>query len=106
MLIKTNQLQAGMVLAEDLKDHENRKLYPAGKVLTEKCIFNLKAWGILEVQIQGNTPEDKKSTPRNTIDPVKWGRAEKAAKKLFTHANLDHPAMAELMRLCAIKKIN
>lgn len=106
MLIKTNHLQAGMVLAEDLKDHENRKLYSTGKVLTQKCILNLKAWGVREAPIKGNTAEEKKSTPRNAIDPVKWARAEKQAKTLFAHANLDHPAMAELMRLCAIKKIN
>lgn len=92
-----------MVLAEKVKNHADQKLLPEGTQLTEKHIFNLKAWGVTEANIQGG---DLESTPElESIDPLKLAKAEKEARSLFRHSNQEHPAVAELMRLFCLNRL-
>jgi len=102
-IIKIHLLKPGMVLVEGVQNHTGRKLFPEGTQLTEKHILNLKAWGVPGANIQG---DDLESTlePKN-IDPLKLAKAEKEAKSLFRHSNQDHPAVAELMRLFCLNRL-
>ena len=102
-IIKIHLLKPGMVLAEGVKNHAGRKLFPERTQLTEEHILNLKAWGIPGANIQG---DDLGSTlePEN-IDPLKLAKAKKEAKSLFRHSNQDHPAVAELMRLFCLNRL-
>ncbi|MDA0692789.1 MAG: hypothetical protein O3C58_13095 [Nitrospinae bacterium] len=78
-------------------------MFPERTQLTEEHILNLKAWGIPGANIQG---DDLGSTlePEN-IDPLKLAKAKKEAKSLFRHSNQDHPAVAELMRLFCLNRL-
>jgi hypothetical protein len=102
-IIKIHLLKPGMVLAEGVKNHADQNLLPEGTQLTEKHILNLKAWGITEANILSC---DLESTPDlENIDPLKLAKAKKEAKSLFRHSNQDHPAVAELMRLFCLNRL-
>ena len=90
-----------MVIAEDIHNHGGRKLLPRATVLTERHIRNLKAWGIPEIVIQDDGSEGDANLS-NKIDPNKILAAKKEAEAMFVKANLDHPAVAEFMRLCTL----
>lgn len=104
-LIKTHQLKPGMVLAEGVKNHSGRKLFPEGTPLTEKQILNLKAWGITEANIQGEGGDLEPALELENIDSLKLAKAKKESRSLFRYSNQDHPAVAELMRLFCLNRL-
>ncbi len=104
-MLKVHLLKPGMVLVEGVKNHAGRKLLPEGAQLTEKHILNLKAWGIAEVNIQGEGDEVESTLESENIDPKKLAKAKKDSQFLFRHSNRDHPAVAELMRLFYLNRL-
>ncbi|MEQ8160098.1 MAG: hypothetical protein ABRQ33_02835, partial [Smithellaceae bacterium] len=52
-LLNIKNLQAGMILAEDLADATGRLLIAKGTVLTEKHLKICKIWGVVEARIEG-----------------------------------------------------
>lgn len=104
-LIATENLSPGMALEKDVHDRSGRLLLGAGTELTGKHIHILHTWGVVEVAISG-IEEDKNPCPLDGgIDPDTWAAAEAEIKPLFRHNDPDHPAIKELMRICALRKI-
>ena len=103
-LVKINQIEPGMVLAEDLKDRKDRFLLPGGASLTTKHIKTLKMWGVIEANIEGIVAEDIEDTAISKIDPATIEMAEKIVHERFRYSNVDHPATQELLRLCTLQK--
>ena len=56
-------------------------------------------WGIVEIDIE-DISDDALQEPEPVIDTALDEEAEKEALKRFRLANLDHPAMIELFKLC------
>lgn len=103
-LIQINQIEPGMVLAEDLKDRKGRFLLPGGASLTTKHIKTLKMWGVIEANIEGIVAEDVEDTAISKIDPTTIEMAKKIVRERFRYSNIDHPAIQELFRFCTLQK--
>jgi hypothetical protein len=103
--IRIKDLKMGMVLASHAKDPNGRLLLPAGEKISDKHIRTLMAWGITEVNIEGNEDEALKSKPsaKNT-QPFPQQLAEEVGE-LFRYSNGQHPAIKELIELCKLRKM-
>jgi hypothetical protein len=78
-LVKVDNLDPGMVLAQDVLD-QNAKLLPAkGQTIDDKHIGIMKMRGIFEVEIDGLDQEDSKS--RETVNPERLEQVGQALKK-------------------------
>ncbi len=95
-----------MVLSDDVRDRSGRLLLGAGSELTHKHLVIFRTWGVLEADITGMGSEDSTDQAPADVDPLKLAIAEQALATLFRHTDKSHPAIIELMRLAALKKVN
>lgn len=103
--VAIENIEAGMVLAGDVHDRSGRMLLGGGAELTQKHLVIFRTWGVLEADIQGEG-SDEAATPAPTdVDLLELAVAEEALVPLFRHTNRSHPAIIELMRLAALKKV-
>ena len=103
--VRIKELKMGMVLASHARDPNGRLLIPAGEEITDKHILTLKAWGIAEVDIEGN--EDEVSQGLSSVkkaEPVPTQVIEEV-DELFRYTNKQHPAIKELIELCKLRKM-
>ena len=94
-----DDIEPGMVLADDVADPQGRPLLKGGVDLTEKHIKVFKIWGVSQVSIVG---EDTAPALQEIIDshPELINEAEETAKQLFQHVDHKHPFFKELMPKC------
>jgi hypothetical protein len=97
-------IEAGMVLASDVRDRSGRMLLGAGAELTQKHLVIFRTWGVPEVDISGRGSDAADQIPAD-VDPLQLAAAEEALIPLFRNTNLGHPAVIELMRLAALRKV-
>ena len=105
-LVTIDKLVPGMVLRVAVCDRLGRLLLPEAAELTEKHLNIFRTWGIAEVDIVG-CPREGASSPPPTdrqIDPEVLARAEANVSERFVHADKEHPAILELMRLCIARE--
>jgi len=102
-LLSIKNLRAGMVLEEDLTERMGRLLMPKGTVLTEKYIKICKMWGVVEAHIEGVAGNDINASALNDFNPAEIAIVSESVHKRFCHANMDHPAIKELIRLCILR---
>jgi hypothetical protein len=103
-IVSIDSLVSGMLLATDVHDRNGRLLLRAGGELTDKNIHVLRTWGVIQVDITG-VEEDGDGFPlTGAIDPDLAASAESDIKPLFRHADLTHPGMSELFRLCVLRR--
>lgn len=98
-------IETGMVLAGDVRDRSGRMLLGAGAELTPKHLVIFRTWGVLEADIVGYGNEDAVDQTPSDIDPLELEAAKAAIAPLFRHTNNTHPAIIELIRLAAIRKV-
>lgn len=103
-MVPLNNLAVGMVLAADVRDRTGRMLLGAGSELTGKHLTIFRTWGVAEADIEGVDDDDAAPALPAEVDPAALAAAEEALRPLFRHANLDHPAMREILRLGALRK--
>ncbi len=97
--VSIDNLVPGMLLASDLHDRNGRLLLKAGTELTDRGLYLLRTWGAVEAEI-ANCDDDRESAPADdAIDPELWAAVETRITPLFRHADLDHPAIKELLRI-------
>lgn len=80
-------------------------LLGAGAELTPKHLVIFRTWGVLEADIEGQGDEGGSDAIPADIDPEALAAAEQSITPLFRHSNMTHPAIAELFRLAAIRKV-
>jgi putative nucleotidyltransferase with HDIG domain len=80
-----------MVLAEDVRDMNGRRLLAAGTSLTEKGLQVLKTWGITDVRIDPARERIETEAARDGSEET--GRE---TRELFASAGLANPLMQEL----------
>jgi hypothetical protein len=93
-----------MVLASDVRDRSGRMLLKAGAELTQKHLVIFRTWGVLEADIAGQGGQTADQIPAD-VEPLQLAAAEDALEPLFRHTNRSHPAVIELMRLAALRKV-
>jgi len=105
--VRIKDIKQGMVLASPARDPNGRLLLSVGEEITDKLICTFKAWGITEVEIEGNGDDE-----RVTEDPFSEVRAEQVplqvreeVDELFRYTDRQHPAIKELVELCTLRKM-
>jgi putative nucleotidyltransferase with HDIG domain len=101
--VNIDALKPGMVLAEDLYHADGRLLLSKGLTLDPNHLRVLKIWGVVAAEIEGVS--DGSSPPASEeIDPAVLREAEELTQKQFSHANVDHPFVKELFRICTRRR--
>lgn len=103
-MVPIDNLAVGMVLACDVHDRTGRMLLGAGAELTPKHLIIFRTWGVAEADIAGVDAEETAPLPAE-VDPQALAAAEEALRPLFRHADPGHPAMREILRLGALRKL-
>lgn len=98
-IIYIDNLQAGMVLASDLKGIGGRMLLPAEMALQEAHLKTLRAWGVTEVDIRDSSQEQAEIPAEAMASGEALALSRDFLQPFFALANLDHPAMSELFRV-------
>ncbi len=101
-----DNLEAGMVLSEDVHDRGGRLLLGTGVELQEKHLTIFRTWGVSEVSVEGGSPEELLTTVSDDISPVELIEMEEQLKARFRYTDLAHPAVRELLRLNALQRIH
>ncbi|MFP3927915.1 MAG: HDOD domain-containing protein [Desulfobacteraceae bacterium] len=99
-VIPCSDIKADMVLADDLLAYNGRFLLAKGTRLTPRHIRIIQSWGVVEADIQGITREDADAERCSERDPLVLEAARERVRRRFVHADLDHPAVRELFRIC------
>jgi len=103
--VRLEQLKPGMRLAQDVVNFSGQVLLYKGNPLQPKDIKNFKAWGILEIIVEGSSLDSSNSLHNNQIDTRLLVEAQKETSNLFKHSNNSHPVISELMRLSTLNKL-
>ena len=105
-VVHIDNMTPGMVLSRDVCDRSGRMLLPAGAELTEKHFSIFRMWGVLEVEIVGESvAEDGEIAPHEEqLDPALLAEARLVVERLFVYNDPDHPAIKELMRICTERR--
>lgn len=104
-IVAIENIETGMTLASDVHDRSGRMLLGAGAELTQKHLVVFRTWGVLEADIEGFGSDDTSDALPADIDPVELAAAERETALLFRHTNRSHPAIVELMKLAALRKV-
>ena len=99
-VVPLDQVQAGTVLAGEVRDRRGRLLMPAGRELTEKHLEAFRMWGVASVEIDGGPTEEP---PARVFDEATLARAEWEANALFANASEAHPFLDELRALARLR---
>jgi HD-like signal output (HDOD) protein len=97
MVVPTDNIKSGQVLAEEVRDINGRLLLSKGHTIEAKHIRIFKIWGIPEVNLVEAGRHDDTSDP--LIDPARIERTKKSVKALFCQLDLEHPAVKEIYRI-------
>ena len=95
--VPTDKINSGQVLAEEVRDVNNRLLLSKGHTIEAKHIRIFKIWGISEVNLVGTDQHDDASEP--LMDPALIEQTQKSVETLFCHVDLKHPAIKEIYRI-------
>ena len=103
-LLAINNLEEGMVLQSDVHDRSGRLLLGCGAELNAKHLRMFRTWGVAEADIVGFDDNVGTVSFAADIDPACLADVENELRPLFRNVNLSHPAMAEIFRLCSLRK--
>ena len=96
-IVATNKLKPGMLLAEDVRDVNNRRILAKGKKIHSSDIRKFRIWGITGVNISGYVA--LKDEPRSHGNSKMFEKTKERVKYIFSHVDLEHPAAKEIFRL-------
>ena len=102
--VPTENLIPGMILAADVRDRNGRLLLKAGTELTEKHLYILRTWGTVEADILDSDDNQENTGSTNAIDSELWAAIEEEITPLFSHTDLTHPAIKELLRIRIVRE--
>jgi hypothetical protein len=97
--VTLDNLTPQMILGADVRDRSGRLLLGAGTELTERHLYILRTWGVVEVEIVGIEDECTDTKAPETIDQELLESIERTISPIFYHTDRDHPAIKELMRM-------
>lgn len=92
--IHIDNVETGMVLAEDVRDVTSRLLLSRGTPIESQHIRIFKIWGVTEIAVKGAPGAVRDEPP--PVDPDLLEKVRKHTLGVFAHIDLTHPAMKEL----------
>ncbi|MBG0776885.1 MAG: HDOD domain-containing protein [Desulfovibrionaceae bacterium] len=101
--INITSLKPGMVLADTVLDRNGRLLLGKGVELAEKHLRIMKIWGVTEADVEGVTQESVEEELFKELDPAVLEAAGEYVRSRFVNNDLEHEAVAELVRLCTYR---
>jgi len=99
-IIHINNLQRGMVLADEVRDVSGRLLLAKGKTIQADHLRIFKIWGVTDVNIRGNHGLTDAVIP--DLDLEQMERIKENTLPVFSHTDLEHPAIKEIFRLSVL----
>jgi hypothetical protein len=100
-IVPTNKLEPGMLLAEEVKDVNGRRILAKGKRIDSSQIKNFKIWGITEVNISVDVQLKDKPQSHDNSEMIE--KTKERVKYIFSHVDLEHPAAkGDLSIVCGI----
>jgi putative nucleotidyltransferase with HDIG domain len=97
-LVNVNNLDPGLVLAQDVLDNNAKLLLVKGQTIKNEHIRIMKMRGIFEVEVDGLDQEDSKS--RETVNSERLEQVGQAVKKKFQLIDIAHPTIKEVVKIC------
>ncbi len=97
MVVPTDNIKSGQVLAEEVRDISGRLLLSKGQTIEANHIRIFKIWGISEVNLVGAERQEDTSDP--LMDPAMIEQTKKSVTALFCQMDLEHPAVKEIYRI-------
>ena len=97
--IKTDSLQAGMLLTGDVKNLDNMLLLPAGTALNERQIGILQAWGVTEVEVGPTEGSAGGLGSLEKLSPDVAARLRADVRALFWQLDESCPIQGEVFKL-------
>lgn len=94
IVVSLEQVKAGMVLAEPVRNHQNMLLLESGKKISARAIRIFKSWGVAEVAVRSRKSKSG-SNSKNDGMPAAVN-IEMRLKKKFAES-LDDPVMVTIM---------
>jgi hypothetical protein len=101
-MVSVDDLEAGMVLADEIRDQQGRLLMPAGTELTARHLRAFQLWGIFSVRITSGDGGGEPAEPPLTPEQLEAGRAVVVGRLRDTDPV--HPFIAELVQLCTVRE--
>ncbi len=100
--VAVDDLEAGMVLADEVRDQQGRLLMPSGTELTDRHLRAFQLWGIPSVRIRsGGDAAEPAEAP---ISPAELAAARDLVLGRLRDNDPAHPFMAELVQLCSLRE--
>lgn len=93
--VGVDDLEVGMILAEDVHDQQGRLLLPSGSELTERHLRAFQMWGILTVKVRGAGEEEP---PELVISPEVLAAADAKVRERLRSHDLESPVIAEIFQ--------
>lgn len=95
-----------MILADDVFDQNGLLILRAGHRVSRNHLRTLKAWGITEVDVEVSNEEREidGGNPGTILGNVSV-EVKMEVDGLFRYADQQHPAVAELMEICTLRKM-
>ena len=97
IVVRTDKIKAGQILAEEVRDINGRLLLAKGHAIEDRHKRIFKIWGIPEVKLVGADHHDDESD--SSIDPEFIEQIKEDVKTLFCHVDLEHPAIKEVYKI-------
>ena len=100
--VQIDNLVPGMILKQSVTDRSGRMLLPEGATLEAKHFAIFRMWGVLDVEVTGESePEPVAAPPQeDAADPALLALALDEVHRIFAHNDPEHPAIRELIRIC------
>ncbi|MDA1110748.1 MAG: hypothetical protein O3A78_13205 [Nitrospinae bacterium] len=102
--VKIKDLQEGMILADNVRDQNGMLIVSQGQSISEKHLRTFKSWGITEIDIVESMGEKDEADPPEKKEGNVSAGVKEQVDELFRYTNKQHPAIAELMELCILRK--
>lgn len=96
-----DDLEPGMILAEDLKSDNGRLLLPAGSTITAVHLRTCRIWGITSAEIMDEGPKQPKSL--KALSPAVFETCKAVAEHRFQLNKKTHPAVREMIKVFILR---
>lgn len=97
-------LEAGMVLARDVRGSSGVVLLGAGAEINARHIQIFKSWGVREVEIKGADQAALNARMLGSLDAEQRARIERELDRLFLHNDARDPVIEELRRIALTRE--
>ena len=102
--VNIDNLEAGMVLADDVRDRNGRLLLAKGATIETRHLLIFRTWGVVAAAIEGEEGPSADPLPAG-ISQMELERAREALLARYRHVDLNQPVMSELLRLASLRKV-